>query len=123
MNNRKNGALEQLENLNIERGKLFSDFPYFERKDACYYSNAAAGELGELCNMLKKFLREKEVGGKAFDKDGTEITPYTICLEAADVIIYLEFFTAIFGLSLSELLRYKFNEVSHKKNCDLLIEK
>lgn len=116
----RNGALEQLENINVERGKLFPDYKYYNDGNSLYYANAATGELGEMCNMLKKFLRD---GEKATDKDGSKITPYEICLEVADVIIYLEFFCSIYGFSISEMLRYKFNTVSKIKNCNLFIEK
>lgn len=112
-------TLEQLENINVERGKFFDDFHYFEEKNVLYYSNAIAGELGEFSNMLKKMLR-----GDKFDRDGkTLITPYLICTELADIIIYAEFITSIYGLSLSGILREKFNEVSINKGIDLFIDK
>jgi NTP pyrophosphatase (non-canonical NTP hydrolase) len=121
MSSNLNGALEQLENINTERAKLFSDYRYFDEKNPLYYANAAAGEMGELCNMLKKYLRDYPEQAK--DKDGSPINPYAICLEAADVIIYLELFCSIWGYSLSSLLQTKFNEVSVKKNAhkDLFI--
>lgn len=112
------GVLEQLENINIERGKKFSDYKYYEEGNFLYYANAAAGEVGEMCNMVKKYLRT----GDDFNR-GEKITPYDIALECADVIIYLEFITSIFGLSLSEILRTKFNDVSTKVNSDLFITK
>lgn len=111
------GVLEQLENINVERAKLFKDFSRFTAKDSIYYSNAAAGEMGELCNLLKKAYLEK------CDRDGTEITPLKICEEAADVIIYLELLCSTFGLSLSECLRYKFNSKSKEIGCELFLEK
>lgn len=107
-----NGVLEQLENINIERGKYFPDYHYYENKDLAYYGNAAAGEMGECCNKIKKHLR-----------GDIDASPLEIAKEAADVIIYLEFLTSMLGLSLSECLRMKFNEVSKNIGSDLFINK
>lgn len=111
------GVLEQLENINVKRARLFIDFERFVAKDSMYYSNAAAGEIGELCNLLKK----KYIG--KCDRDGTEITPLKICEEAADVVIYLELLCSTFGLSLAECLRYKFNSKSKEIGSELFLEK
>lgn len=112
------GILEQLENINIERGKIFSDFKRLQDKDVLYFANAMAGESGEFCNMIKKYIR-----GDEFDRDGkTKITPYHICKELADMIIYAEFICSIYGLSLSELIKNKFNEISIAKGIDVFIK-
>lgn len=112
-------TLEQLENINVERAKIFPDYKYLLEGNVLYFANAMAGECGEFCNMLKKMTR-----GDEFDRDGfTDITPYLICKELADIIIYAEFITSIYGYSLSTILREKFNEISLKKKSDLFINK
>lgn len=113
------GTLEQLENINCERAKIFVDYHKLVTKDVLYYANAMAGETGEFCNLLKKMVR-----GDRFDRDGkTELTPYHICHELADIIIYAEFITSIYGFSLSAMLREKFNHVSFEKGSELFINK
>lgn len=112
-------TLEQLENINIERGKVFDDFHFFEEKNVLYYANAMSGETGEFCNLLKKMLR-----GDKYDRDGkSELTPYYICQELADIIIYAEFICSIYGFSLSTIVREKFNVVSLNKGSNLFIDK
>jgi NTP pyrophosphatase (non-canonical NTP hydrolase) len=113
------GVLEQLENVNTERGKCFNDYHYYEEKNVLFYANAMSGECGEFANLLKKLLR-----GDKYDRDCvTEINPYYICMELADIIMYAEFITSIYGFSLSEILRTKFNDVSHKVNSNIFINK
>jgi NTP pyrophosphatase (non-canonical NTP hydrolase) len=113
------GTLEQLENINVERAKIFPDYHKLITKDVVYYANALAGETGEFCNLIKKLIR-----GDKYDRDGkTELTPYHICHELADIIIYAEFITSIYGFSLSSMLREKFNSVSLQKGSELFINK
>lgn len=112
-------TLEQLEEINCKRAEIFADYHKLVTKDVLYYANALSGETGEFCNLLKKMLR-----GDKFDRDGiTELTPYHICHELADIIIYAEFITSIYGYSLSTMLREKFNEVSFRKESPLFITK
>lgn len=113
------GTLEQLENINCERAKIFVDYHKLVTKDVLYYANAMAGETGEFCNLLKKMIR-----GDKYDRDGrTLLSPYIICKELADIIIYAEFIASIYGFSLSTILREKFNHVSFEKGSELFINK
>jgi NTP pyrophosphatase (non-canonical NTP hydrolase) len=68
---------------------------------------AAAGEMGELCNLLKKRGR------------GEKIPLKSVMDEIADVIIYLDLLAAKLGLQLSGPIREKFNEVSHRKGSNI----
>jgi hypothetical protein len=113
-----NGVLEQLEKINADRAKYFIDFQRLHDGDVLYYANACAGEMGELCNLLKKMLR-----GDKYDRDGvTELTPHVVMLEAADVIIYLEFICSIYATSLSGILKQKFNSTSNKLGIDIFLK-
>lgn len=75
---------------------------------------AAAGEMGELCNVLKKIAREEQdIGVKDVGRiDGDK--QKAVADEAADVVIYLDLLLARCGLSLEEAIRSKFNETSRK---------
>lgn len=63
---------------------------------------AVAGETGELCNLIKKDIR-----------DGN-ISPVLIGEEIADIVIYLDMLAQKYGLDLKEIITRKFNQTSHK---------
>lgn len=64
------------------------------------WAMATTGELGELCNFLKKRHRGETVNQK------------DIADELADVCIYLDLLAARLGVDLADAVRSKFNEVS-----------
>ena len=63
---------------------------------------AAAGEMGETCNLIKKLRR------------GEEIQIEEVTNEIADVVIYLDLLCSRFGESLGEAIQRKFNIVSKR---------
>lgn len=76
------------------------------------WSNAAAGEMGEVCNTVKKLNRLD-------DDTNTEKDPQTkaecialIAEELADVIIYVDLLAARLRIDLDAAVRGKFNQVS-----------
>lgn len=71
---------------------------------------ALAGEVGELCNFVKKQ-----------HLDGTDRTA-DIAKEAADVLIYLDLFCNRAGINLSQATAQKFNEVSDRVGSPLKIQ-
>jgi NTP pyrophosphatase (non-canonical NTP hydrolase) len=70
---------------------------------------AAAGEIGELCNLLKKRKR------------GEAIPLKEVLDEIVDVIIYLDLLAALLGVHLSGPIREKFNETSIKRGSDIFL--
>ena len=68
---------------------------------------ALAGEVGELCNFIKKKRR------------GDKIPLSDIAKECADVQCYLDLLSASLSISLEEATIDKFNEVSDRKNCKI----
>lgn len=68
---------------------------------------ALAGEVGELCNLLKKRKRGQDVPLKA------------VMDEIADVVIYADLLAARLGVHLSGPIRDKFNEVSERVGSDV----
>jgi NTP pyrophosphatase (non-canonical NTP hydrolase) len=70
---------------------------------------AAAGEMGELCNLLKKRKRGENIPLKA------------VMDEIADVIIYLDLLAARLGVHLSGPIRDKFNETSEKRGSNIFL--
>jgi NTP pyrophosphatase (non-canonical NTP hydrolase) len=66
------------------------------------WATALAGEVGELCNLIKKMRR------------GDAIPLQSVSDEIADVAIYLDLLAARLGINLEEAVVKKFNEVSEK---------
>jgi len=68
---------------------------------------AVAGEVGELCNLIKKRRRGEDVSLLAVEK------------EIADVIIYIDLLAAFFDIDLNKAIINKFNEVSDRIGSDI----
>lgn len=101
------GTLEQLQEINWKRAK---ELPDYDIKSPLYYAVATAGEVGELCNLVKKWYR-----GTEFDRDGvTPIDSKLLGKEAADIVIYLELFCNEIGIDLNKAIADKFNEDSDR---------
>ncbi len=79
-----------------------SSFPQCEMWSEISWSNALAGEVGELCNLTKKRQRGDIVHE---DELGKEI---------ADIVIYADLLASSMGFELEDLIRQKFNEVSER---------
>lgn len=69
---------------------------------------AVAGEVGELCNVLKKYERQMPT-----DPDRDTLTA-DIGEEIADVVIYLDLLAAYFAMDMRRLIESKFNKTSKK---------
>lgn len=68
---------------------------------------ALAGEVGELCNFLKKMRR------------GETIDHMAIPFELADVMAYLSLLATRLGVDLSDATRLKFDAVSARVDSDI----
>jgi NTP pyrophosphatase (non-canonical NTP hydrolase) len=74
------------------------------------WGNATAGEVGELCNVIKKIHRGDYTLKEANEKE-------LIADEAADVVIYLDLLCQKAGVSLLNAIVNKFNKSSEKIGC------
>lgn len=77
------------------------------------WSNAAAGEMGEACNVIKKIER----GDFPLD----DITKEMLGKEVADVVTYLDLLAARAGIDLGKAVRDKFNEVSRRVGSEVTL--
>lgn len=79
-----------------------------EKLSLAYKGNELAGEVGELCNVLKKLERERIgiKGSKATKTDAED--------EIADVIICADLIAEDLGINLFEAVKNKFNKTSIK---------
>jgi len=105
------GVLERLNEVNEARsidafGIELSDWRLSQ------WSNAVAGETGELCNICKKIDR----GDYKNDRDKYDAANVALGKEAADVVIYLDLLCKRQGLNLAEEIIKKFNVVSDKRD-------
>lgn len=78
------------------------------------WATAAAGEMGEACNVIKKMNRVRDglVGNKESEKELQE----QLGQEIADTVIYLNLLSTRAGLNFGEIIRNKFNAVSIRNN-------
>lgn len=82
---------------------------------------ALAGEAGEACNLVKK-LRRLDGADSAIDTpDQRAKLRLEIAVEIADVVIYADLLCARLGYNLGDMVRTKFNVVSHKRGSDILL--
>lgn len=103
------GASEftKLRHANVTRQKEWDEG---KQITLSYKGNELAGEIGELCNVLKKLERE------SLGIRGSRATVQQAEEEAADGIICLDLICAHLGIDLWEAVKKKFNKTSVKNN-------
>lgn len=97
--------LKQLRAAQIERQKRWD--PGI-KLDLSYLGNAAAGEMGEACNIIKKLERERH------GLPGSRSSVMDLAAELADVIVYLDLIAMKCNIDLEKAIVDKFNFDSHK---------
>lgn len=108
INGMKKLTFEQLRKANAKRcAAYFHPVNEWSETD---YGCALAGEVGELCNFLKKRRRNLEE---------TENHREDCKKELGDVIAYADLVATRLGLKLEDCIRDKFNEVSKRKKCKI----
>ena len=80
-------------------------FPMWRGTPLVYYSNALAGEVGELCNLVKHAL-----GGGTNKSKLFKVEPEDFALEVSDILIYLVIFLECAGIT-----KEKFKEIFNRK--------
>lgn len=76
------------------------------------WGNALAGEVGELCNVIKKVRRWETGASRAYNTPNMLTLNQMLAEEIADVFLYLDLVAYHFGLDLYPVIRRKFNDVS-----------
>lgn len=83
------------------------------------WSNAFAGEAGELCNAVKKFRRVEDAlqghDGDTPQPKSREQAVRAIAKEIGDVYAYLDLTAQRFGLDTFECIRDTFNQISERE--------
>ena len=81
-----------------------------------FRGNELAGEVGELCNVIKKLARER------LGLRGSRATKEMLAEELADVIICADLIGMVADIDLGEAVRTKFNATSEKYGLRTRIE-
>ena len=102
-------TLKNLRKANLQRDK--EAFKHIHRWDGVDWSNALAGECGELCNKTKKLKR------------GDDIPLWALKEEVADILIYLDIFANHYNFTIEEALIDKFNMVSVQVKSSVYLKK
>ncbi len=76
---------------------------------ALFKANELAGEVGELCNVVKKLVRE------ALDIRGSQAMLIDLADEVGDVMICLDLLAAEYGIDLAYAVECKFNKTSEER--------
>lgn len=84
-------------------------FPECEGWSATDWATALSGEVGELCNFIKKLRR------------GEPINTIDLAKELADIVTYADHLARFFGINLGEAVRAKFNEVSKRRGSPITL--
>lgn len=104
-------SLNYFRSVNIMRAVEL--FKTWKNVPVTYWTTALAGEVGELCNMIKKLERVR-LGG--IDAGSTytaaDITPEMIREEIGGIFIYLDLLAALFDVDLGEAAVKTFNDKS-----------
>lgn len=99
-------TFDQLRQANVARYKDYTCDDWTPTDWGC----CLAGEVGELCNLLKKLKLGKPI-------DRTEIAK-----EIADAVIYADILAEKLGFDLGQVVRDKFNEVSTRVGSDVFLK-
>lgn len=98
--------------VNVERcARWHPGFPDDGKWTGADWSNAAAGEMGEACNVVKK-LRRQETGGRGAVDPEYAVLLDKLADEIADTVTYLDLLAAFYGIDMAAAVIEKFNRVS-----------
>lgn len=101
-------TLGQIRQANLARQ---DEYQYAaEKPTQLFWATAIAGEVGELCNFIKKEFRDGVDNQKAIEK------------ELADILTYLDLLAASRNINLASVYAEKFNAVSEKLNLQTKIQ-
>lgn len=112
MTTRSNLTFAEVSEVNAERCAVWhANMAPWSLAD---WSNAAAGEMGEACNVVKK-IRRQETGMKgAVDPDMTSLKE-KLADEIADTFLYLDLLATHTGVDIDAAIVRKFNAVSERE--------
>jgi len=105
--------LRSFRELNISRAR--TGFRCYDNQPLTYWTTALAGEVGELCNMIKKMERVQRGGidgGSSYT--AKDIDKNMLKEEIGGIAIYLDLLASLLDIDLQEAMIDTFNEKSDK---------
>ena len=105
--------LQAFRQLNISRAR--NGFKCYDNQPLTYWTTALAGEVGELCNMIKKMERVQRGGidgGSSYT--AKDINKEMLKEEIGGIAIYLDLLASLLDIDLQEAMVDTFNEKSEK---------
>lgn len=105
--------LQKFRELNIQRAQ--TGFRCYDNQPLTYWTTALAGEVGELCNMIKKMERVQRGGidgGSSYT--AKDINKEMLKEEIGGIAIYLDLLASLLDIDLQEAIVDTFNEKSEK---------
>ncbi len=107
--------------LNVQRAT--EGFKCYDNQPLTYWTTALAGEVGELCNMIKKMQRVERGGidgGSSYT--AKDINKEMLKEEIGGIAIYLDLLASLLDISLEEAVIDTFNSKSAKYNFKQFVE-
>ena len=106
-------TFDEFSAVSRERSKVWHKGTHWSVVD---WSNALAGEAGEVCNAVKKLRRLEDGMVQSKGPKTREQAVQDIADEIGDVYAYLDLLAEHLGLRMADCVRHKFNEVSEREN-------
>ena len=105
-------TIKHVSAMSVRRAK--KDFGTTEKWSLSDWAVAAAGEMGEACNVVKKLnrIRDGLKGNK--ETDSQEVLTKELGYEIADTILYLVLLADAADIDIEEAIIEKFNKVSDR---------
>jgi NTP pyrophosphatase (non-canonical NTP hydrolase) len=105
--------LQSFRPINVDRAR--NGFKCYDNQPLTYWTTALAGEVGELCNMIKKLQRVERGGvdgGSSYS--AKDITREMLKEEIGGIAIYLDLMASLLDIDLSEAIVDTFNQKSEQ---------
>lgn len=99
----------------LNRNRAAEGFKTYKNVPITYWTTALAGEVGELCNMIKKQERVARGGidgGSSYT--AASLTPEDLKEEIGGIFIYLDLLSGLLGIDLTDAIIHTFNSKSEK---------
>lgn len=112
-------SFERLRAANVERCE--GSYHPLAQWSLTDWATAAAGEMGEVCGVVKKIRRITSDPDMFIGLSGSTVAPLIgdLADEIADTVIYLDLLAARAGIDLGQAVRAKFNVVSDRVDSEV----
>jgi NTP pyrophosphatase (non-canonical NTP hydrolase) len=105
--------LAAMRKINVQRAA--EGFKCYDNQPLTYWTTALAGEVGELCNMIKKIQRVERGGidgGSSYT--AKDINKEMLKEEIGGIVIYLDLLASLLNINLEDAIIDTFNSKSEK---------